>query len=34
MIGKREDMTPEKCTFFEDRTRGKKWATCALSKKK
>jgi hypothetical protein len=34
MIRKRECMAAEKCTFFEDRTKGKKWATCTLSEKK
>jgi hypothetical protein len=33
MIRERECMAPEKCTFFEDRTGGKKWATCSLRKK-
>jgi hypothetical protein len=33
MIRKRECMAPEKCTLFVDRTKGKKWATCTLSKK-
>jgi hypothetical protein len=33
MIRKREGMAPETCTFFEDRTRGKKWARCTLKEK-
>jgi hypothetical protein len=33
MIRKRECMAPGRCTFFEDRTGGKKWATCTMSKK-
>jgi hypothetical protein len=31
-IRKKECMAAEKCTFFEDRSKGKKWATCSLSK--
>jgi hypothetical protein len=33
MIRKRECMAPEKCTFLEDKTKGKKWARCTLKKK-
>ena len=33
MIRKRERMAPERCTFFEARTRGKKWARCTLRDK-
>jgi hypothetical protein len=32
MEKKRDCMAPEKCTFFEDKSKRKKWATCTMKK--